>query len=429
MSASVMQMVDGKSIVVKDRLVKKNITTDAAMKKLLSTVTLELQRQGSGLKNQQKIQQELEKALSDYGEKLEHDLTRKDAPFITKIEIDGKQIVLDLNKLNCEKIAKETEEALRFGKLEINTEDHNSLQVVLNAHPVIAKYLIPKLEALYPNAKFLIQTNDNYTVMGAAALVQQAKFGISTCDLLPYNLGLSLYNGTMKTLIDGKTNYPAHGGTVFQTINDNQKSIRAIIYEGDRVLARNCKPIGELHVKDLPPSPCGTKYELTLELDQNGVLTGYGRDVITKKKIDAIVNQKVNIVFLATNNPKNSKGLVLDSSAETDSDKTLFEMLDTLDIYMEYLFTMSKNLEEEKRKDVFLKLTRARSYINMNKLKITAQEVEQIKLELNECADMNNIQRRKSLAHTAEQVFSNGKTNSTKENGKLSSLSKTCIIS
>jgi tRNA(Ile2) C34 agmatinyltransferase TiaS len=73
------------------------------------------------------------------------------------------------------------------------------------------------------------------------------KFGIETHDLLPYSVGISLYNGIIMKIVDGKSNYPCSGNHVFNTVSDNQKTIRVMAYEGDRKLARNCNPIGILY--------------------------------------------------------------------------------------------------------------------------------------------------------------------------------------
>ncbi len=409
-----MDIKSGKKIIVKDRVIKKKVSTDGLMKNLVATVALELQKTGTKTYDSLTIRNQIEKALNNYAETLED----PNAPSKLEVEIHDRKILLDLNQFGAEKLSQDIDDALR--ELEFDLEREETFRLILSVNPIIAKCLIPKLNELYPNAALVLRSSEYAASHGAVNLAQQSKFGIESCDLLPYSVGISLYNGIIMKLVEGKSNYPLIGDHVFHTVVDNQKTIRVIAYEGDRLLSRNCKPIGEFVVSNLPPAQAGDiQCQIMLSFDNNGVLTPAAYDIENKKNFAIEVNTSPQLI----NAIKYGDGLVLSANADTEADRKLYSALDSLDLLIEFLMRISKEIPKQNRQDVLLKIKRAKNYINVHKNDITVEDCEQLRLELDECAEDNNLEKRKSFALPASQVF-----NETKQKDEETVESKTCVI-
>ena len=93
---------------------------------------------------------------------------------------------------------------------------------------------------------------------------------------------------------------------------------------------------------------------------------------------------------------------------------------------MDYLVDLCKDSEKDKKDDVLLKVKRAKNYINTHKNDITVENCEQLRLELEECADKNNLERHKSfpIPHTQNENLKNNTT--VDDKGKVDS--KVCAV-
>jgi molecular chaperone DnaK (HSP70) len=106
----------------------------------------------------------------------------------------------------------------------------------------------------------------------AAILAGTAK-GSLLLDVIPLSLGLETVGGTVAKLIVRNSPVPARASEMFSTSVDNQTSIRLTVYQGEREIAADCRKLGELHVRGIPPMPAGLpQLEVTFLVDANGVL-------------------------------------------------------------------------------------------------------------------------------------------------------------
>ena len=161
------------------------------MKNLIGTVTSELQKSGSKSSDTLYIRNQLEKSLNEYSQLLENPETRNNVPSTIDVELDDRTIKIDVNKFGGDKLAKEIESALKDMPLDLQTDNsiyrvcNESFRLILNINPIVAKFLIPKLTVMYPNAEIVLKSSEYFIPYGATTLAQQMKFGIETHDLLP----------------------------------------------------------------------------------------------------------------------------------------------------------------------------------------------------------------------------------------------------
>ncbi len=117
---------------------------------------------------------------------------------------------------------------------------------------------------------------DKAVALGAAvqaAILSGAVKGSLLLDVIPLSLGIETVGGAVAKLIMRNSSVPASAREMFSTSVDNQTSIRLTIYQGEREMAADCRKLGEVHVRNLPPMPAGVpQLEVTFLVDSNGVL-------------------------------------------------------------------------------------------------------------------------------------------------------------
>jgi molecular chaperone HscC len=127
---------------------------------------------------------------------------------------------------------------------------------------------------------------DEAVAMGAAvqaALRAQdtAVEDLLVTDIAPFSLGISAatrfgqrtVEGMFTPIIERGTVIPVSRSEVFQTLQNNQRSIKVEVYQGEHPLCRDNVKLGEYEVSDLPLKPAGeARIEVRFTYDLNGIL-------------------------------------------------------------------------------------------------------------------------------------------------------------
>jgi molecular chaperone DnaK len=130
---------------------------------------------------------------------------------------------------------------------------------------------------------------DEAVAIGAAiqggVLVGEFK-DIVLIDVTPLSLGTDSHGDVFVRIINKNSAVPCKKTSSFTTVSDGQTSVRFGIYQGEREIASQNKLLGNLSLEGIPFAPKGVpKFEVTFEIDANGILNVSAIDKGTNRRI------------------------------------------------------------------------------------------------------------------------------------------------
>jgi molecular chaperone HscA len=92
-------------------------------------------------------------------------------------------------------------------------------------------------------------------------------------DVLPLSLGIETVGGAVAKLLVRNQAIPTRAREMFSTSVDGQVSVKIHVLQGEREMVRDCRSLGEFHLRGIPPMPAGIpQIEVEFLVDENGVL-------------------------------------------------------------------------------------------------------------------------------------------------------------
>ena len=117
---------------------------------------------------------------------------------------------------------------------------------------------------------------DQVVALGAAvqaSILAGTQKGALLLDVIPLSLGVETIGGAVAKLVMRNSTVPARATEMFSTSVDGQTSIRLTVLQGEREMAADCRRIGEIVLRGIPPMPAGIpQLEVKFAVDANGVL-------------------------------------------------------------------------------------------------------------------------------------------------------------
>ncbi len=113
---------------------------------------------------------------------------------------------------------------------------------------------------------------------------------LSLTDVTPFSLGIEVKKEDMSIVIDRNTTIPVQKNKEFLTQFDNQTVVTFNVYEGEHEKTTKNNFLGRFEILGIPPAPAGEeKFDVTFDIDKNGILNVTAVNISTKKQNDITI--------------------------------------------------------------------------------------------------------------------------------------------
>jgi Fe-S protein assembly chaperone HscA len=153
---------------------------------------------------------------------------------------------------------------------------------------------------------------DEVVALGAALqadILTSGRRDLLLLDVVPLSLGIETLGGVVDKLIHRNSTVPVRATTRYTTGVDNQTAIVLNIYQGERELTKDCRPLGAFKLSGIPPMPAQfAQVDVTFRVNHDGILTVSAKEQrsgvqaqvtvqpahgLTQEEVEKLVNESI----------------------------------------------------------------------------------------------------------------------------------------